>query len=171
MLRFSSRQFGTFGTDPLSMYNVKGLLTSLLGSGRADLILPLTAAAWLVGIGLTLWLWRRPGAADLDGRLALTFLLATVVNPHVNPADVLVVVLPAVLFVGHLRQREQWGQAAGFAAVAAACPLLFLIDCYLLDPARLGFRPFFVVMVAVTGWMLASLVRGEQHALPAAEAA
>jgi hypothetical protein len=171
MVRFCSQQFGAYGMNPLVMYNLKGLLTSVLGAGRADLILPLTAAAWLAGIGMTLWLWRRVGATDVDARLALTFLLAAVVNPHYNPADVLVLVLPAVLFLGHLRRQEQWGQATVFAAVAVACPLLFLLDCYLLDPSRLGFRPFFLLMLGVAGWMTVSLARADQHALPASQPA
>jgi hypothetical protein len=174
VLRFSSEQSGTSGVDPLVMYNLKGLLTALRTVGA----LPdwpgvnvLTAVAWLAAGGLTVWLWRDRGALDApgwQGRLALTFLLGTLVNPHLNPHDALVLVLPAVLFHAHLcRTARQW-QATAFATIALACPLLFLLDCYGVDPGRLGFRPFFLLLVGLAGWMALWLRR---DALPAARPA
>jgi hypothetical protein len=171
MLRFCGQQFGAFGMDPLTMYNLKGLLTALLGAGQAHLIQVLTGLAWLAGVIVTLWLCRGQAQGVSDGRLALTFLLAAVVNPHFNTADVLVLVLPAVLFSRHLShdaRLQTRPQALGFAVVAVVCPLLFMVDCYLLGSSALGIRPFFLVMLGVTGWILLSLAcAGEQQTLPA----
>ena len=170
VLRFSSRQFGAFGTNPLSMYNLKGLLTGVLGTGRADLVVGLTAAAWLAGGVLTLWLWRgrhSPAEGAGAGRLALTFLVAAIVNPHLFAADALILVLPAVLFFAHLRHHRS---GVVFAALAAACPLLFFLDCYWPDP--LAVRPFFLLMLGLAGWMTHSLGRPVgQHVLPAPQPA
>jgi hypothetical protein len=63
-----------------------------------------------------------------------------------------------VLFFTHLRHRRQWGQAAAFAAIAVSCPLLFLGDCYFLTPSRVAFRPFFVLLLGLAGWMSLSLL-------------
>ncbi len=169
LLRFHGRQFGTSGIDPLVMYNLKGFLTFLLGAGRADLINSLTVAAWLAGAGLILWLWRDARAAqggDFRGRLALSFLLGVLVNPHLNPTDALVLVLPALLFHEHLGRVARRKQALSFAALAVACPLLFLVDWRLVDPARLGLRPFFLLLVAVAGWMAVSLAGGPRLVTP-----
>src|SRR5207247_877547 len=57
VLRFSSQQVGAFGTHPLVMYNLKGLLAGVLGLDRVGLVVALTWAAWLAGGALTLWLW------------------------------------------------------------------------------------------------------------------
>ena len=175
VLRFSSQQFGTFGTHPLVMYNLKGTPRRSAGQRRGPgPSSPLTAAAWLAGGVLTLWLWRgrHIGNADVDARLALTFLLGAIVNPHFLPADALILVLPAVLFLGHLGRRERWGPATLFGVVAVSCPLLFLLDCYLPGPAGLAVRPFFLLMLGLAGWMALSLGRPiAQHALPAVEPA
>ncbi len=155
VLRFSTQQFGTGAVDPLVMYNLKGLLTALLGE-RVGLINLLCAAAWLAAAGLTVWLWRDRRvveAGQFEGRLAFTFLLGTLVNPHLNAHDALVLVLPAVLFHAHLRRDPGRLQATLFAAIALACPLLFLLDCYEIDPGRFGFRPFFLLLVVLAGWM------------------
>jgi hypothetical protein len=160
VLRVSSQAFGTLGTDPLAMYNLKGLLTAVLGVGQARLIIAATGVAWLAGLLLILWLWRNRdalNAPDFAGRLALTFLAVTIVNPHVFPADVLVLVLPAVLFANQLRAREDRAQWLVFAGLALSCPLLFLVDCYVLTPSGLGVHPFFLLMLGVAVWMTMSL--------------
>jgi hypothetical protein len=159
LLRVHARHFGTSGVDPLIMYNVKGLLTSLLGQGRAELINQVTVGAWLASLVFIAWLWRgrrRLDGTDWRGKLALSFLVGILVNPHLNPMDALTLVLPAVLFHAQLISDGRRQQAAAFAAVAVCCPLLFLIDCWGLNPSRLGFRPFIVLMLAVLVWILLS---------------
>jgi hypothetical protein len=173
LLHFSSRHFDTFGTDPTVMYNLKGLLTGILGIGRASLIFLLTVVAWLAGGLATLWLWRKRDAVeapDFPGRLALTLLLATLVNPHVFGADVLVLVLPAVLFYRHLVGRGEWTQSVVFAGIALLCPVLFLVDCYLLPPLGLWVRPFYLLLLGLAGWMAVTVGRSAEPRTVPAEA-
>jgi hypothetical protein len=161
-LHLGSRHLDSLGIDPAVMYNLKGLLTGVLGVEQAGLIFHLTVAAWLAGCVGTLWLWRDRNAVaapDFAGRLALTLLLATLVNPHVFGADVLVLVLPAVLFYRHLCGRGEWRQSVVFAGIALLCPLLFLIDCYLLPPLGVVVHPFYLLLLGLAGWMAISLGR------------
>jgi hypothetical protein len=138
------------------MYNVKGVFTALLGAGRADLVNLLTVLAWLASVFLVLWLWRDRralDAADWRSRMALTFLVGILVNPHLYAHDALGLVLPAVLFHEQLRRDRKRLQATAFTALTVFCPLLFLIDCWGLHRSPVGFRPFFVVLVSVAVWM------------------
>jgi hypothetical protein len=156
VLRHSARQFGTSGIDPQRMYNLKGFLTGLLGVERAGLINALTAAALLLAVLLALARFRGPWRpADFDLRLALALLAGLIGNPHFNPVDGLALIVPAVLFLGYLCRR---GAGAGaLATFLCACPLLFLLDCYFADPARLGARPFFLLMLGLALWMAREL--------------
>jgi hypothetical protein len=156
VLRVHSQQFGSFGIDPVIMYNVKGVLTALLGPGSAWLINVLTILAWVASVLLALWLWRDRSALnapDWRGRLALTFLLGLLANPHLYAHDALGLVLPAVLFHGQLRSDGERTQATAFAALAVCCPLLFLIDCWGIHRSPLGFRPFILVLLGLAFWM------------------
>jgi hypothetical protein len=158
-LQFSSQQFGTSGIDPLRMYNLKGLLTALLQPEHARLINALTTAALLLNVVVVLWLWRgpwRPDAPDFDLRLGYTLLLAAVCNPHFNPTDALVLVVPAILVLGSL-QRDSL-QHTGASAVLIFCPLLLLIDVYT-HPWPGDVRPFFLLMLGALLW-LAWLLHG-----------
>jgi hypothetical protein len=153
MLGHCSRQFGTYGIDPLAMYNLKGLLTALLGAEQAGLINMLTALASGASLLAVLWLWRGPWPGDTPrfGRLAaLTLLWGLIANPHVNPADALALVVPALL----LSRDLQGGQIRGVLAVgAAAGPLLFLLDVYVVGSWRGQVRPFFFVELAWAIWL------------------
>jgi hypothetical protein len=160
-------RFGSAGVDPLVMYNAKGLFTALLGSSQGPAINLLTAAVWLGGQAGILWLWRRPGAtdaADFPGRMALTVLLAVIVNPHLNPTDAIGLALSAVLFIAYLGRTGAKAEAARLAGLCIFCPLLFLLDCYLVVPARIGFRPFLLLMVVLAVWMAVHLRRRPRSA-------
>lgn len=153
LLRFCTQQFATSGIDPAGMYNLKSLLTVALGSDRAELINRLTTAAWLAGLAAALvLLWRKIDATTGEGRLALALLLGALVNPHVNPADVLAFVPPTVLFYAHLTRR---GGATAFGVLAACAPWLFAVEYYV---AGLPFRPFVLLGFGLCGWMGLSLV-------------
>jgi hypothetical protein len=174
LLRVHSQGFGSSTVDPLIMYNVKGLLTAQLGDGRHNLINLFTLGAWLASVVLVLWLWRDSGSLDRPdwrGRLTLSFMMGMLVNPHLNPVDALGLVLPAVLFLGQLQQDGERRQATTFAALAVCCPLLFLIDCWGLRPARLGFRPFFALELGLLGWMALVLWSPRPRAVPAPSSA
>jgi hypothetical protein len=149
-----SRQFGTYGIHPLRMYNFKGLLTAILGSDHADRINLLTTALSIAALLFAVCLWLRPWPADrrtFSLRLALTLLLGLLTNPHLNPADALAYVVPAVLLVGCLPQARPRFR---LGVLAAAAPLLFLIDNFATASWPGDIRPFFLGLVAWAAWLL-----------------
>jgi alpha-1,2-mannosyltransferase len=154
LLWHSARQFGPNGINPEIMYNLKGALTGLLGAERATLINAFSAAALLLSAAGALWAWSGPAPADKADfalRSAFTLLLGVVGNPHLNPVDALVLVVPAVLFRDYLHRR---GLGTRFLDVVLVCaPLAFLVDCYGVGRWPGGARPFFLLMLALLFWM------------------
>jgi hypothetical protein len=154
MLGHSARQFGANGIHPERMYNLKGLLTGLLGTEKSTLINALSAVALLGSVLATLWVWRGPPPADKAGfalRSAFTLLIGVVCNPHLNPVDALVLVVPAVLFRDYLHRRGL--PTRGLDVLLAACPVVFMVDCYGVGHWPAGVRPFFLLMLALLFWM------------------
>jgi hypothetical protein len=154
MVAHCSRQFGTYGIDPLAMYNLKGMFTAVLGGERAGLINGLTAAATAGSVLTALWLWRGPWPGDTSTfarRAALTLLLGLIANPHLNPGDALAYVAPALLLGGTLAP----GPARRvLAMVGAAAPWLFLLDIYGPITWSGGVRPFFLLILLWAGWVV-----------------
>jgi hypothetical protein len=147
MVAHCSRQFGTYGIDPLAMYNLKGLLTAVLGGERAGLINGLTAAATAGSVLTALWLWRGPWPGDTPTfahRATLTLLLGLIANPHLNPRDALAYVAPALLLGGTLAPAPARPM---LAMVGAAAPWLFLLDIYGPIAWPGGVRPFFLLIL------------------------
>jgi hypothetical protein len=152
MMRHCSRQFGTYGIDPLKMYNAKCVFTALLGASRVDLINTLTTATTAAAALATLAVWRGPwhtASPGFERRAALTLLLGMLANPHYNPADVLTLVAPAVFLGSSLRHRRSW---PAFAALAGAAPLLFLGDFFLVPFGPGIARPFLLLPVVLALW-------------------
>ena len=165
-LQAHSGFYGRFGIEPATMYNVKGMLTLLLGDEQGQLIGTLSLAALAVTTLLAALLWRgmwRPQAPSFDARLALTLVLGLLVSPHLNTHDALLLVLPAMLFYGHLRAHD--GPIRAYAAFVLSCPLLFLVS-ELTIGGSLGVRVPFVAMLVLAGWIALALAR-EQPAVPA----
>ncbi len=147
IVRESARQCGAYGIDPLRMYNVKGMLLALLGGNHLEAVNGLSlvaAAAAALAIG---WAWRgpwRPNIPDFDRRAGFTLLLGLLVNPHLNPADALTFVAPALLFGRSLGGRS-WRT---FAVLAAVAPLVFLLDTFVVS-----WRPFVLFALGWAAWM------------------
>jgi hypothetical protein len=155
IVRESARQCGNYGIDPLRMYNIKGMLLALLGSNHLGAVNGLSLAAAAAVVGVVLWMWRgRSHTADFDRRAGFTLLLGLLVNPHLNPADALTFVAPALLFGRSLRGRS-WRV---FAVLAAVAPLLFLLDTF-----AVSWRPFVLFALGWAGWM-AWEMKGERGA-------
>jgi hypothetical protein len=167
VIRYSSRQFGSSGIDPLSMYNLKGVYTAVLGSQQAALVNALAGGTLLLATLGTLWAWRA-GSPSLGLGMALTLLVGLLCNPHVYAHDTLTLVLPAVLFYDHLRRRGP--PAPAVRAVLALGPLLFLLDRY--GPASLArpVRPFTLLMLALAlamAWSAATRAQPAGESQPA----
>ncbi len=165
VIRTVSVLFDANGIVPSEMYNFKGALTSLMGGQRGNLINLLSAIALLMASAATLSIWRRTRSNDpsFDLRMALAILLGILFSPHLYPQDSLMLVVPAALVYGHLRERD--GPRRAFAALAMSCPLLFAISDSIVGE-RLGIRPPVVVIAVLTVWA-ASLLGNENRAAAA----
>jgi hypothetical protein len=164
VVRHSAGQAGELGIFPQAMYNLKGLLFGLLGPDRLSVVNRVSFFALLAGVLLPLVLWRlRPSASPEIWRLKLAFCLqiGLLVNPHFNPADAVAFVLPAVLYVLAAPRDRCFAATAGLLAL---CPLLFLIDCFLVPVWPLGVRPFFVAMALLAVALGAALERSRGSA-------
>jgi hypothetical protein len=106
------------GLNPDTMYNLEGALL-LLGvhGARAIALLGLAAAA-----GGVIWLWLAV-EASLDGKLAITALLAMLTSLHLYAQDGLLLVVAALFFHWHVRGAP----SPRFAAVALASPGLWFL--------------------------------------------
>ncbi len=161
IVRESARQSGAYGIDPLRMYNLKGVLLALLGGDHLDAVNGLSLVAAAAAGGIMLWVWRgpwRPRSADFDRRAGFTLLLGLLVNPHLNPADALTFVAPALLF-GRSLDGRSW---RAFAVLAAVAPLLFLLDTFVVSC-----RPFVLFALGWTLWMAGELGGSSRKALRA----
>jgi hypothetical protein len=148
-----TRQFGTYGIHPLAMYNFKGLLTALLGSEQGERINLLTTVLSAAAVLFAVCLWLRPWPADRRTfclRAALTLLLGLLTNPHLNPADALAYVVPALLLLGCIPE-QRLRQRLGLLAMAV--PLLFLLDSFALASWTGGVHPFFLALLVWAAWL------------------
>jgi hypothetical protein len=141
------------------MYNFKGTLTLILGSGQAGVI---NLASWVAlacaaGFVFFLWLGRwQPENAYFELRLALTLMVGLLFSTYLYAHDALLLVLPAVLFIIYLRQRNL--PLPGFGAFCLAAPYLFFIGEYILED-RLYIRISVLMMAAFITWLCVALSR------------
>jgi hypothetical protein len=153
LLRSLNSMYGKMGMEPTSMYNFKGVLTSILGANRGNWINGLSWAALVGSILFTLWIWRgvwtaREAAFDL--KMALTLLLGLFFNLYLFPQDSLLLVLPAILFYNYLRRRElpyRW-----YAAFVLLCPSVFLVSEFTIGD-ELGIRVPVLAIIVLLVWI------------------
>lgn len=158
----SARQSGALGIFPAEMYNLKGMLARLCGD-RLTLVNVLSAGALAGGMPalLLVGLWRGKGVNDRPW-VVLCLVAGLLLNPHVFPSDVTVVILPAALFLLHLRDRG--GAHRLFAALGVVAPLLFTLDRFLDRDGYAIVSPFRLLLVAFAGWALLAMVRERRAA-------
>jgi hypothetical protein len=157
-LAHCARQFGTYGIHPLRMYNCKGPLTAWFGSDQGDRINLLTTALSLGAMMWTFCLWCRSWPNDrwtFAVRAALVLLVGLVTNPHLNPADALAYLVPAVVLLAGLPRSAPRSPVMILALVA---PLLFLIDSFALENWPGGVRPFLIFIFGCAIWLIRGAV-------------
>jgi hypothetical protein len=154
--------YDRFGVAPEKMYNFKGTLTLILGSGQAGVINLASWVALACAAGFVFFLWLgnwRPGDAILELRLAITLTVGLLFSTYLYAHDALLLVLPAVLFVIYLRERNL--PIRGFGAFCLAAPYLLLIGEYILED-HLHVRISVLLMVAFITWLGIALKRDRQ---------
>ena len=134
-LRAVSSFFGQYGIDPAGMYNFRGLLTTVLGSGQAAMINGISTFALLGSLFVTCLVWRRPVEIQqpvFELRVALTLVMALFFNMHLYPQDGLLYIAPAILFYDYLRRNSHtqsgFRKRTTFAVFALLCPFFFLFS-------------------------------------------
>jgi hypothetical protein len=161
MATFSS-YFDRFGVAPEKMYNFKGELTLLFGSGQAALINQTSWVALGVAAVVVLLIWSerwQPEKADFELRLALTLTLGLLFSTYLYAHDALLLVLPAILFLIYLRESNL--PLRRFAVFCAASPYLFLMGEYIFDD-RLYIRVAVFMMAVFIAW-LGTAAYNEHH--------
>jgi hypothetical protein len=153
LLRSLNSMYGSMGMEPTSMYNFKGVLTSILGVNRGNWINGLSWAGLAGSILFTLWIWRgawtaREAAFDL--KMAITLLLGLFFNLYLFPQDSLLLVLPAILFYNYLRRREL--SYRPYAAFILLCPSVFLVSEFTIGN-ELGVRVPVLAIIVLLAWI------------------
>jgi hypothetical protein len=157
LLRSLNHLYGFMGMEPTSMYNFKGVLTSILGASRGNWINILSWAALAASMLFTLWIWRgtwntREAAFDL--RMAFTLLLGLFFNLYLFPQDSLLLVLPVILFYNYLRRQELPFQA--YAIFLLLCPSVFLVSEFTIG-YKWGVHVPVLAIVVLMAWMIPAL--------------
>jgi len=146
--------FDHFGIYPDGMINLKGTLTLWLGGGRASIIQTITGVALAVGaLGVViLWARRRWEAwhPAFDLWLSFTLVLGSLLSPHQNQQDCLILTLPIALFYGFLRRTDQ--PTRPLTAFLLTWPVLFLLEQFAIR-GRLGIRLPVVMVTALLVWI------------------
>jgi hypothetical protein len=120
--------FGEMGFSPEFMYNLRGLLTIVLGYKYDGLINILSILGFICSAITTIWIWREQffsKRADFELRLALTILLGIFFNLHLYPQDGLMLVAPVVIFLAYLRKYKH--PLNIFATINLIFPSIFFL--------------------------------------------
>ena len=144
LLRTIGESVNKYGVYPATMANLKGLLVTLLGySGSINTLVYLALACAVV---LTFYLWRKDNNFNLH--FAFTVLLGLFVAPHLNDQDVLIAVLPAVLFYDYLRRQNR---AQTFGAFLCCVPVV-LAGAQFITVAEIGKRSVLLLLIMMLVW-------------------
>jgi len=163
LLRSLNNLYGSMGMEPTSMYNFKGVLTSILGTSHGNLINGLSWGALIASMLFTLWIWRgawnvREAAFDL--KMAFTLLLGLFFNMYLFPQDSLLLVMPALLFYNYLRHRELPYRT--FAVFVLLCPPVFLVSAFTIGN-KLGVHVPVIAMLVLLVWMTYALWKESRY--------
>ena len=153
LLRSLNSMYGSMGMEPASMYNFKGVLTSILGPDRGNWINGLSWAALAGSILFTMWIWRgvwTASEAAFDLKMALTLLLGLFFNLYLFPQDSLLLVLPAILFYIYLRRREL--PYRPYVAFILLCPSVFLVSEFTIGN-DLGIHVPVLAIIVLLAWI------------------
>jgi alpha-1,2-mannosyltransferase len=121
----------TAAIDPATMQNWRGLFARLLADTPPATVL--TSLATVLSLALVCGIWLRaprlargPLPADRaawDWRWAITLLVALLVNPHLQPHDLALALVPGWILAAHLAPARGWliwlwaGWVTGFIAM------------------------------------------------------
>jgi hypothetical protein len=153
-LQLANTFYDQFGIVPNTMYNLKGMLTLILGNQHGVLISRICNIAFLAAASLSLILWRRLPLHDdpqFELRFGLVLLLGLFFSPHLHSHDGVMLIAPALLFYIYLRQYQP--EHTTYVMFILLCPFLFLIGEFAVG-SSLGVRIPSLVMIALLAWIM-----------------
>ena len=147
-----------YGVNPGNMYNLKGMLTNLLGEERHSLSATLSNLGFGLSLCAGLWIWRKPlpiASSQFSLRFGLSTLLGLLFNPHLNAHDAMLVIVSGIIVALHLYTDPQ---RKPLLAGLVVWPLLSLIGEFLLKDALLIRIPS-MLMLALLVWLIREIRR------------
>jgi hypothetical protein len=146
----------TAAIDPATMQNWRGLFARLLADTPPATIL--TGVATVLSLALICGIWLRPARTPADGRhtdpaawdrrWAITLLVALLVNPHLQPHDLTLALVPGWILAAHLAPASARGWLVWLWAGWVAGFVAMLYNTFLLGPAVL----WLIATVALLVW-------------------
>ena len=154
-----------FGIYPENMYNLRGLLTTLLDA-KHSWIAAVSTGLMVASMLFTFWLWNRPWQPQERKfilHFSFTILMSLFFSPHLNRQDGLLFIIPAVLFYDYLRQRNLPRKA--YAVFMLSAPSLFFLSEFILRD-RVSIRLPALVIVVLSIWIGWGLWKDRQSLKP-----
>jgi hypothetical protein len=115
---------GKMGIEPTEMFNLRGLLASLMGEGASGVVSAISLAAFVVTVLGVAWMWQKLDRRPFGLKFALTICLGLLFSLHLYPQDCLLAVIPAVILYDHLRQKGLPHRR--YATFVLSSPLIFI---------------------------------------------
>lgn len=155
----SGSQFGTYGIDPRQMYNIKAILTFILGKQNASWINLLSWTFFVVACLGIIIIWRdgkwESDSAGIDLKYSLAITLFIFSFPHVNTHDSFILVAAASLFYKYLIHQGS-PSIKLFNIFILSWPLLFLLSRFANQIKILSWTPYLLITIFLF-WQLQML--------------
>ncbi|MBA3468798.1 MAG: DUF2029 domain-containing protein [Herpetosiphonaceae bacterium] len=169
VLRVHNQAYNYRGMFPEETYSLKGALALLFGQPAYSPIVAITTAIFVGAGASALWLGQRDRQGSATGR-ALSFGLASVLglafNLHLYLHDLLLVLVPGMLFFLYLRRSGL--PTRRYATFALLAPLV-AFGAEMTLQTRLGIQIPVILLFILLGWMVRAYAAGTggQQPVPA----
>jgi hypothetical protein len=170
LLGVHNQSYNYMGISPPETYSLKGALALVFGQSAYGSIMRIAQAAFVVASAAALWLGhraRQPAAASGALSFGLACMLGLAFNLHLNLHDLLLVIVPGMLFYLYLRRSGLPTRA--YATFALLAPLVAFIAEMTIQ-RRLGIQIPVILLFVLLGWMVRVYMRGRQGPSAAPEA-
>jgi len=149
------------GVLPLSMINLKGILTVLLAPEQMPLVNTISLVVFILAGFTTAIIWFEFALRkqQYDLLFGLTVLMGTLFGLHVNPQDGLFIVVPSYLLYNHLRSQSYLLRSYGI--FLAFCPIMLLLYRYTLQSILGISAPSFLLLILLC-WMVSCILKETQ---------
>ncbi len=150
----TSDRVGSYGVEPLAMYNLRGTLSLWLDAQYGKTVSTISWAVYLLACAVILLIWyalrnaKRTFSFDLV--VAMSILFGTLFGVHVNPQDGLFLIVALLFFFNYLRGCKQITLAENLFFLG--CPLMLVVGHYGVSDL-LKIRVPVLLMLITAVWM------------------